>query len=98
MEVRSIQPRLVAILLLSFCVALLSGVVRFVDFLNPAPLWLDLLFIVSAALSLTIGVSVLAVRMATSARATLHGNPEHDPDAPASGTTPEHPKNTRDAE
>ncbi len=68
MEVRSILSRLIATLSLSLCVALLTGVARFIDYVHPGPLWLDILFLVSVGISVTLGVVILSLRMAHAAR------------------------------
>lgn len=73
-EVRPIPPRLWAIMLVSLCVALLTGVARFVQPGSGSPPWLDVVFIVSTAIALTLGVAHLGWRISNSGRAELSGD------------------------
>jgi len=73
-EVRPIPPRLWAIMLVSLCVALLSGAARFVHSGSGSPAWLDVVFIVSTAIALTLAVAHLGWRISNSGRAELSGD------------------------
>ncbi len=65
-----IQARLVACLFLALVVAFLTGAARYAAGAR-TPVWIDVVFIVSAALALSIGVALAGWRLTTSGRRAL---------------------------
>ncbi|MEZ6242076.1 MAG: hypothetical protein R3B57_03445 [Phycisphaerales bacterium] len=80
---------------MSSCVALLAGAARFVSAASTSPLWLDVVFIISTAIALTLGVALLGWRLTHTGRSELMLDEEDDRLASREGTRPSAPASTR---